>query len=162
MKTNIIISVIAAIAAVLHMIFPNVVIDNVTIGLLVVAVLPWLLPLLKSMEFPGGWKLEMREMKKQLDSMVAKDSEPPQATSQVNLKTLSDIETKVVKALGNPKYTWRYVRGVAAETKLQEESVRDALKSLQEKAIAVEVTGKHGMLWGLTSDGRVLAIEDAK
>lgn len=33
-------------------------------ALLVIALLPWLAPIFKSLEFPGGWKIEFQELQK--------------------------------------------------------------------------------------------------
>lgn len=41
--------------------WPDLKIDAVTIGLLVIAALPWLPMILESAELPGGWKLIFRE-----------------------------------------------------------------------------------------------------
>lgn len=46
-------------------VMPEVTIDSVTVGLFVVALLPWVSVLLESAELPGGWKLKFRELKKQ-------------------------------------------------------------------------------------------------
>ena len=48
--------------ALVHLIWPSLAIDAITLGLLVIAVIPWLAPLIKSVELPGGWKVELQEM----------------------------------------------------------------------------------------------------
>jgi len=55
---------LAAIAAAgLHALRPtDLAIDRVTVGLLFVAALPWLAEVLSSAEFPGGWKVQFREL----------------------------------------------------------------------------------------------------
>jgi len=47
-----------------HIAWPELKIDGTTVALIVVAVLPWLTPLLRSLELPGGLKLEFREQLK--------------------------------------------------------------------------------------------------
>ena len=47
-----------------HLIWPSLAIDGITLVLIVVAIVPWLAPLFKSMEFPGGWKIEFRDLAK--------------------------------------------------------------------------------------------------
>lgn len=47
--------------ALLHVLFPSITIDAITISLIVIAVLPWLGPLAKSVELPGGLKVEYQE-----------------------------------------------------------------------------------------------------
>lgn len=45
-----------------HLIWPTFAIDAVTITFVVIAILPWLAPLIKSLELPGGLKVELREL----------------------------------------------------------------------------------------------------
>ena len=61
---SIIISVVAVILAITHMIFPKIVVDTITLTLFIIAVLPWIVPLLKSVELPGGITIEFRELEK--------------------------------------------------------------------------------------------------
>jgi hypothetical protein len=61
-RTQILITLAALIVAIIHVAYPNITIDATTVFLLAVAVLPWLIPLVKSLEFPGGWKVEFQEL----------------------------------------------------------------------------------------------------
>lgn len=63
MIIKIIISSIALIAVAVHMFFPTLTIDTVTIGLLLVGILPWLSSLFDTVEFPGGWKFHFNLQK---------------------------------------------------------------------------------------------------
>jgi hypothetical protein len=63
-RTQISITLVALVVAIVHVAFPNVTMDAITVFLLVVALLPWLIPLVKSLEFPGGWKVEFQELEK--------------------------------------------------------------------------------------------------
>ena len=56
------VTVVAAIGIVVHLIWPQVRIDAITLGLLVVSVLPWLSAFVKSAEFPGGWKITFHDI----------------------------------------------------------------------------------------------------
>jgi hypothetical protein len=47
-----------------HLLWPTLAIDTVTFGLLVLALLPWLAPIFKSLEFPGGWKVEFQDLRR--------------------------------------------------------------------------------------------------
>src|ERR1041384_3247319 len=49
--------------AVVHLLWPMLAIDTVTLALIVLAALPWYLPLLKSLELPGRIKIELRDVK---------------------------------------------------------------------------------------------------
>lgn len=50
-------------AAVTHAFFPSIVIDSVTVALLAIAVAPWLGVFFKSLELPGGVKIEYHDLK---------------------------------------------------------------------------------------------------
>ncbi len=52
---------------ILHMIYPNIVIDAITISLIVIAIVPWLGILFKSLELPGGLKVEYKDIEKVRD-----------------------------------------------------------------------------------------------
>lgn len=56
------ISIAAILIAIVHIILPNLAIDGITVTLLLVALLPWLAPLFKSVELPGGVKVEFQEL----------------------------------------------------------------------------------------------------
>lgn len=57
-----IISAGALLLTAVHLIWPNLGIDPTTIALLFIVVLPWLAPLIKSLELPGGWKIEFQTL----------------------------------------------------------------------------------------------------
>lgn len=63
-KTQVFISLMALTFGLMHLIFPDVKIDGIFITLLIVGVLPWLEPLFKSVELPGGLKIEYQDLKK--------------------------------------------------------------------------------------------------
>ena len=46
-----------------HLKYPELKIDSISIFLLIIAILPWLSPLFKSIELPGGLKVEFQELK---------------------------------------------------------------------------------------------------
>ena len=54
---------VAVILSIIHMYYPSIRVDSITLGLLVVTVLPWLTPIFKSVELPGGMKFELQEFK---------------------------------------------------------------------------------------------------
>ncbi|MFF4479730.1 hypothetical protein ACFY1A_22295 [Streptomyces sp. NPDC001520] len=56
-----VVSCVAVAVAVTHVLAPDLKIDNVTVALLIVAVVPWLRDLLNSIELPGGVRLEFKE-----------------------------------------------------------------------------------------------------
>lgn len=56
-------TLIALILTIVHMYYPSIKVDSITLGLLVVAVLPWLAPIFKTVELPGGMKFELQDFK---------------------------------------------------------------------------------------------------
>lgn len=52
---KVIISLIALALIATHVIWPQLTVDAITLGLLVVAILPWLSTLIECAKFPGGW-----------------------------------------------------------------------------------------------------------
>lgn len=60
---QLIITSAAVLFAFIHLIWPNIKVDIITISLIVIAIFPWLAPLFKSVELPGGLKIEFQELK---------------------------------------------------------------------------------------------------
>ena len=58
------ITIIAIAFIIIHLIWPNLAVDGITLVLIIVAIIPWLAPLFKSLEFPGGWKIEFQDLQK--------------------------------------------------------------------------------------------------
>jgi hypothetical protein len=58
------ITISALVIAIVHLIWPAITIDAVTVALLGVAILPWLSSLFKSIELPGGLKIEYQDLEK--------------------------------------------------------------------------------------------------
>jgi hypothetical protein len=69
MKTRIVITITAIVIAIAHNLFPALKIDFVTLILIVVAVLPWLASVIKSLELPGGFKIELQDVKAATDKI---------------------------------------------------------------------------------------------
>ena len=59
-----VVSLGALLLALAHIIWPQLAIDAVALALIVIAILPWLAPLVKSLELPGGWKVEFQDLQK--------------------------------------------------------------------------------------------------
>jgi hypothetical protein len=54
----------ALLIALVHLLRPTIAIDGITLVLLVIALIPWLAPIFKSLEFPGGWKVEFQDLQR--------------------------------------------------------------------------------------------------
>jgi hypothetical protein len=66
---RILLTIMAIVVAASHARWPAVTIDGVTLGLIVLAVLPWLAPIIKSIELPGIGKIELQEVKAQVEEL---------------------------------------------------------------------------------------------
>src|SRR2546430_1224818 len=79
-----------------HLIWPKISLDLTATILLIVALIPWLAPVVKSIELPGGFKIEVQDVKEATDKIVTAESEPIQAdstgmrTANVRVSDLND------------------------------------------------------------------------
>ncbi|MHC1698972.1 MAG: DUF4145 domain-containing protein [Geobacteraceae bacterium] len=75
MKTRIIITIAALALAAGHNIWPEIKVDLVTLIFIVVASLPWLASVIKSLELPGGFKIELNDVKAATEKVRSMSSE---------------------------------------------------------------------------------------
>jgi len=75
MKLKIILSLICIILAGAHILFPAIKVDYVTVVFLILAALPWCAALIKSLELPGGFKIELQDVKAAIDKVAVKTKE---------------------------------------------------------------------------------------
>lgn len=81
-KIQIRITLVAGSIATAHIIWPNLSIDAITLVLLIIAIIPWLAPVIKSFELPGGYKIELKELETAKDKvekagLLSKEDESP-------------------------------------------------------------------------------------
>ena len=62
-------SIAAILIAVIHFLRPSLRPDTTYVAALVLAVIPWLAPLIKSVELPGGFKIEVQDLKEATDKL---------------------------------------------------------------------------------------------
>lgn len=94
MKTRIIITGVAILVAALNLWVPDLKIDGITLALLLVAVAPCLAPVIKSVELPGGFKIELQDVKAATASPTAVTSsvqQSPAPGSPGNLDYLREL-----------------------------------------------------------------------
>lgn len=70
------ITVAAGLLIIARLLWPNIKIDAITIGLFIAAILPWLTSLIESAKLPGGWEVKFRDLKSASDALPAQ-AEPP-------------------------------------------------------------------------------------
>ena len=114
-------------------------------------------------KFKGaGFEAEMHE---KVEALVAKETEPPEAPeiekptppklSSASIQE-SDVVSIVVQALGNSKYTWRSIAGLATEIQLHKRTVHNVLHTLHKLGQVVSATTSGKTTWALTEAGREL------
>jgi hypothetical protein len=85
--------------AAVHIIWPDLKIDSITVVLLAIALTPWFIQFLKSLELPGGLKIELKDVIK----VSAKILPPVTATaiSTIALETKATVEVKPFDPIKN-------------------------------------------------------------
>jgi hypothetical protein len=66
---RVLLTLVAVVVAISHATWPGLKIDGVTLGLIGLAVLPWLAPVIKSIELTGVGKIELQEVKAQVEEI---------------------------------------------------------------------------------------------
>jgi hypothetical protein len=72
---------------VLHVIWPKLSLDLTSTIILVVGLIPWLAPVIKTIELPGGFKIEVQDLKAATEKIVGSEAEPIKARS-ANIQTI--------------------------------------------------------------------------
>jgi hypothetical protein len=81
----------AVLVIVARVIWPDLKVDAITLGLLVVAILPWLSVLIESAKFPGGWEVKFRNVQRAGEKIIGgapsgvASIEPPPAPSYLQI-----------------------------------------------------------------------------
>lgn len=65
-----------------HLFVEGFIVDSIAILLLTLAVLPWLFPYLKSLELPGGIKIELKDVQEAIDKLASNDDSEAGAAPQ--------------------------------------------------------------------------------
>jgi len=100
------------------------------------------------------------ELRKNMEVMIDAQTEPvPEDSTRENGVEdveISDLNKKVLLALKNPRYTWRYTAGIAQEQNIPRNRVQGSLDELSSQGLVVYGKGKKGIIWALSSEGRSL------
>ena len=62
LKLKIGISSVAILLIAARLFWPEIKIDEITIGLFIVALIPWFTSIVESMKFPGGWEIKLKDI----------------------------------------------------------------------------------------------------
>jgi hypothetical protein len=87
--------------ALAHLIWPRISIDAITLSLVVIAIVPWLTPLVKSLELPGGWRVEFQELQRaasRADTAGLLAAEPSKAEESFSFQAISKRDPNLALA----------------------------------------------------------------
>ena len=115
-----------------RIVFPELEIDNIALGLLVIAALPWFADLLESAEFPGGWKVAFKNLE---DQQNAQEEEIKEL--QFLMRTfLSEHQLKCLQNMKNgDKYFVNVSDGPVEQTK-------DDIRRLYDRGLIIRKANK--------------------
>lgn len=134
--------------------WPHLAIDGATIGLLMVAILPWGGGFLESFSLPGGGGVNYRKWEKQQEA-ITEPSEPGLRTEAKSQPIqLSENDNKILQALETGKYPLRSLGGITADCGKPLEQVAHSLNQLEAAGLAVKVEGRKGIRWALSPGGK--------
>lgn len=96
------ITFVALSIAVVHLIWPTLTIDGISVTLLFIALIPWLAPVFKSLEFPGGFKVEYRDFelaKTKADRAgLLTETQPRQAKDKYSFQLIAEHDPQLALA----------------------------------------------------------------
>lgn len=165
MSLKIFISCAALVLLITKILLPEVKIDNITIGLLVVAILPWLPSILESATLPGGWGIKFRKLEEKftsisnqvapiVDSMTESEQSEIVSVGSSAPRVVSEKESNILHALSSGGFPLRSLTGVSNAAQLDKSETQNFLLGLKDKGLAAEVQGRKGIRWAITPMGR--------
>lgn len=88
MLAAIVITLIAIVGVISRLIWPDIKIDSITIGLLFIALIPWLPNYIKSAKLPGGWEINFQNLEA-AGKKIIKEEELKSEDSDSKYETVS-------------------------------------------------------------------------
>lgn len=178
---QIIITLCALLIAAIHSIWPNLKIDAITLALIVIAILPWLAPILKSLELPGGWKIEFKDLKNteekaekvgllasrsaieitpQYSFLLVAEDDPKLALAGLRIE-IEERLNKIAKAnklISHRKSVGQLLRGLSEKELLthEERSVLSDLVGLLNRAVHGGEVDPRAAQWAIDVGPRIL------
>ncbi|WP_154668287.1 YEATS-associated helix-containing protein [Pseudoduganella violaceinigra] len=104
-------------------------------------------------------KRDVKNLKDEVKPIIDKETEPDQHKSNESAFRVEaygltgDDASKVIKALGDSKYSRRTVQGISKDANIAEGTVIETLRWLQQNGLAT-TTGGPRHYWSLTDKGR--------
>lgn len=93
-------------------------------------------------------------LESEVDPILEKETELDDEAMEVKAFNLSENDQVVLEALGNPKYTRRYLKGIVTETNLEKQEALISLDKLKVMELVRHRTNNNSELFWLTHKGR--------
>ena len=101
-RTQVVITCTSLALVFVHLVFPNLRIDATTLTLFAAAAIPWLLPLFKSVELPGGLKLEFQDLQaaeqRAADAGLLDEAPDPAPVHEYSFQIVADEDPNLALA----------------------------------------------------------------
>lgn len=100
---------------------------------------------------------ELRLMQREIEPLLDTEIEGDDAEEQIVLAPDEDLDVttaNVLTALGNGRYIFRSLKGLSAETELDEHTTSKTLSIIVARDLGGKVLGKKGTRWFITAKGR--------
>ena len=176
------VSVIALVVVVLHLFVPSISVDAVTVTLLIAAAIPWLSSIFRTIELPGGWKVEFQDLSRVTErakevGLLSADSDQTYsfeivAEQDPNLALAGlriELEKNLRSLLGPSGVTRPVgIKGLVRELEInsvisrEQESLLLDLVPLLNKAVHGAKVDPSGSEWAITTGRQILSALSSK
>jgi hypothetical protein len=121
---SIVVTAIALAFVAAHLIWPDLEIDAIALAFVGIAIVPWLGPLLESIEFPGGFKANFREFQQRIEEV--------EKTTDEALTRTEEVHQTAQEALTRTEEVHQTVQEALTETQAVKETAQAALSRTEE------------------------------
>jgi len=128
---SIVVTLVALAFVVAHLIWPDLEIDAIALAFVGIAIVPWLGPLLESIEFPGGFKATFREVEARIQE-VHQTTQDVKETAQEALSQTQDVKETAQAALTETQAVRETAQAALTETQAVKETAQEALSQTQD------------------------------
>jgi hypothetical protein len=128
---SIVITTLALAAVGAHLLWPALPIDVITLALIGIAILPWLGPILESIEFPGGFKATLREVKDATLREIEETTREAKEASQAALSRTEEVHQTAQAILLQTQAVTETAQAALSQTQVVKEAAQTALYETQ-------------------------------
>ena len=100
-RVQITITIVASVILIVHHIFPSLNFDEISLILLIIAIIPWVIPIFKTIEFPGGWKVEFQDYEEIEKKAKEQANKAIKSDDRINIQNIKWNNAATLFWLGN-------------------------------------------------------------